>query len=203
MNDFESASRLRYAGGVYMPADISRRRFTVGEYHRMAEVGILRPEERVELIRGEIIRMSPIGPRHAAAVDSANRAFGRLVGDDAIVRVQGTAILDEFAAPEPDLLLLRPRHDFYVRKHPAAPDILLLVEVADSSLEYDSTVKAELYAIVGIQEYWIADLRHDRLLTYSDPSGDAYHANREFRRGDSLAPILLPNCRLNTDVFFL
>src|SRR5260221_18890 len=128
-----------------MPADISRRRFTTDEYYRMADVGILRPDERVELIFGEILKMSPIGPGPGLAVDSGTRTFVRLAGDDAIVRVQGTPILDEFAAPQPDLLLLRPRDDFYARQHPASSDILLLVEISDSSFEYDSTVKAELY----------------------------------------------------------
>jgi Uma2 family endonuclease len=185
-----------------MSSEITRRLFTVEECYRMVEVGILRPDERVELIRGEIIKMSPIGPRHGAAVDGANRAFVRLAGDDAIVRVQGTVVLDQLVAPEPDLVLLRPRDDFYVRKNPAGADILLIIEVADTSLDYDMTVKSALYAILGVPEYWVADLQNDRVLCYSDPEKDTehYRSVREFHRGDVLAPGLLPACLLKIDV---
>src|SRR4029453_1421558 len=111
-----------------MSTELHRRLFTVEDYYRMAEVGILHPEERVELIHGEILKMSPIGPRHQAPLDSPIRTIVPLVGNRAIVRVQGTAELDRFAAPQPDLALLRPRDDFYVHKHPAGSDILLIVE---------------------------------------------------------------------------
>lgn len=183
-----------------MAAEIQRRLFTINDCYKMVEVGILRPEERVELIHGEIVRMSPIGTRHSAVVDRANRAFVRLAGDNAIVRVQSTAVLDEFCAPEPDLALLRPRDDFYVHKHPAGPDILLIVEVADSSLEYDTSVKAEMYAILGVPEYWVVDLRNNRLLAYSDALKDCYRTVREFHRGETLAPQFLQDCRLAVDV---
>src|SRR5262245_15201178 len=182
------AVSVRYTGGEFMSAQIQRRLFTIDECYKMVEAGILRPDERVELIRGEIIRMSPIGTRHSAAVDRANRAFQRIAGDNAIVRVQSTTVLDPFCAPEPDVALLRPRDDFYVHKHPAGPDIFLVVDVADSSLEYDTTVKVEIYAILGVLEYWVADLRNNRLLVHSDPSGDAYTTIREFHRGDTIAP---------------
>lgn len=185
-----------------MSSELTRRLFTVDECYRMVEAGILRPDERVELIRGEIIKMSPIGPRHGAAVDGANRAFIRLAGDDAIVRVQGTVVLDQLVAPEPDLVLLRPRDDFYVKKNPGGPDILLIVEVADSSLDYDTNVKSALYAILGVAEYWVADLQNDRVLCYSDPVKDTEHYQtiREFHQGDILAPQLLPRCTMKADV---
>lgn len=168
----------------------------------MVEAGILRPDERVELIRGEIIKMSPIGPRHGAAVDGATRAFVRLAGDNAIVRVQGTVVLDQLVAPQPDLVLLKPREDFYVKKNPGGTDILLIVEVADSSLDYDTTVKPALYAILGVHEYWVADLQNDRVLCYSDPlkGTEHYQTVREFRQGDVLAPQLLPDCSLRANV---
>jgi Uma2 family endonuclease len=108
--------------------------------------------------------------------------------------------LDEFCAPEPDIALLRPREDFYAHKHPAGADILLIVEIADSSLEYDTSVKVELYSILGVPEYWVADLRNNRLLAYSDPQKDSYLTMREFHRGDVLAPQLLPDCRVSTDI---
>jgi Uma2 family endonuclease len=166
----------------------------------MVDVGVLRPEDRVELIRGEILQMSPIGPRHQAAVNGATRLMVRLAGDDAIVQPQGTVKLDQFSAPQPDFALLRPRDDFYKDKHPGPSDILLIIEVADSSLEYDTTVKVEFYAIMGIREYWVADLPNNRLLAYTDPIGDSYRTVREFSRGETLAPQLLPGCAVKLDV---
>jgi Uma2 family endonuclease len=183
-----------------MSAEMDRKLFTVDDYSRMEDAGILRPEDRVELIRGEIVKMSPIGPRHMAAVDKATRTFVRLAGDDAIVRIQGAVVLDRFSAPEPDLVLLQPRDDFYSTRHAGPPDILLIIEVADSSLAYDTTVKVELYAILKVPEYWVADLQSNRLLCYSEPQKDSYRCIREFHRGDMVAPLLLSNCRLNADV---
>jgi Uma2 family endonuclease len=186
-----------------MSSELTRRLFTVEECYRMAEVGILRPDERVELIRGElIVKMSPIGPRHGAAVDGANRAFVNLVGQNGIVRIQGTVVLDQLVAPEPDVVLLRPRDDFYVRKNPGGEDIFLIVEVADSSLDYDTSVKSALYAILGVPEYWVADLQNDRVLCYFDPEKgmEHYRTVREFHRGDVVAPQLLPDCQLQIDV---
>ena len=193
------AALLLYSEGA-MSTEIKRKLFTVNDCYRMSEVGILSPNDRVELIRGDIVLMSPIGPRHGASVDAATRAFVRLAGEDAIVRVQGTVVLDDFCAPQPDLVLLRPRSDFYVGKNPASPDIVLIVEVADSSLEYDNTSKKELYAILGIHEYWVADLRNNLLHVYRDPAGDSYQTAQALRAGDSVAPQLLPQCRIRVDV---
>lgn len=183
-----------------MGSEIRRRLFTVQDCLRMAEAGILLPDERVELIRGEILKMSPIGTRHGAAVDRANRALVRLAGDNAIVRVQGCVVLDDLCAPQPDLVLLKPKDDFYFKKNPGAADILLLIEVADSSLEYDTTVKKELYAILGVQEYWVADLVNNRLLIYLDPRDDSYTSARELHAGSTIAPRLLSACRIDVNV---
>ena len=166
----------------------------------MAETGILLPDERVELIRGEILKMSPIGTRHGAAVDRVNRALGRLAGDNAIVRVQGCVVLDDLCAPQPDIVLLKPRDDFYVRANTCSADIILLIEVADSSLEYDTTVKKDLYAILGVHEYWVADLVNHRLLVFHDPHNDSYTAAREFHAGDRIAPQLLQDCQIDVNV---
>jgi Uma2 family endonuclease len=184
-----------------MASQITRKLFTVDDCYKMSEVGILSPTERVELIGGEIILVSPPGPRHGAAVDRASRAFIKLVRDKAIVRTQGGVVLDRFAAPLPDLALLRPKADEYVAKNPGASDILLLVEVADSSLEFDTTVKLSMYAILGIREYWVADLAEDRLLVYSKPAGDSYQIEKELHRGNTIAPRALPHCRIAVDVF--
>ena len=183
-----------------MPAEITRRRFTIDDCYRMLEIGILRPDERVELIRGDLIQMSPIGSRHQAALIGGTRGLILAVGDKALVSPQGVVLLDRFSAPEPDFALLKPRDDCYANEHPRPSDILLIIEVADSSLEYDTTVKKELYAIVGVLEYWVADLRNDRVICYSDPQNDTYHTVREFHRADSIAPILLPDVPLKLDV---
>jgi Uma2 family endonuclease len=123
-----------------------------------------------------------------------------LVQDKAVVRVQGGVVLHKFAAPLPDIVLLRPRGKVYLERNPDASDILLLIEIADSSLELDTTVKLQLYAITGVPEYWVADLRHNRLLVYSDPQEDSYRSVQELHRGDTLAPSLLPDCRVPVDL---
>jgi Uma2 family endonuclease len=152
-----------------MAVEISRRLFTVHDYHRMVDAGILCEDDRVELIRGEILEMSPSGPRHSAAVLRATNKLTRFVGDRAIVGVHGSIRLGEYDEPQPDIYLLRPKDDFYASGHAGPSDILLIVEMADSSLEYDRTVKLQLYAETGISEYWIADIRNDCLIAFSRP----------------------------------
>jgi Uma2 family endonuclease len=175
-----------------MPAEISRKLFSIVDCYRMADVGILSPLDRVELIHGEIFIMSPIGPHHGAVVDRTAQTIMQLMGDAVIVRTQGTVELDRFSAPQPDLALLLKRDDFYAQKHPGPADILLIIEVADSSLEYDTTVKAALFAISGIREYWVADLQNLRVICHTDPMRDAYRNVRELYRGDFVSPQLLP-----------
>jgi len=166
----------------------------------MAETGVLSPAEKVELINGELFLMSPPGPRHGAAVDRTAAAMIGLLKGKAIVRIQGGVVLDTYAAPLPDIALLVPRSDDYSTRNPAAADIFLIVEVSISSLEHDTAVKLALYAITGIREYWVADLSSNRLLVHTDPSGDSYRTVREFHRGDSVAPYLLPACRIPVDL---
>jgi Uma2 family endonuclease len=184
-----------------MSSNFTRKRFDSDTYLRMAETGILSPRDRVELIDGEILVMSPIGTRHGAAIAAAISTIGENIGKKALLWIQTTVVLDTFVVPEPDLALLKPREDFYSGKHPGARDILLIIEVADSSLEYDTTVKLGLYAILGIPEYWIVDLRNDRVLAYSFPEADRYRTQRELRRGDFVAPLAFPACELPVDAF--
>jgi Uma2 family endonuclease len=183
-----------------MSTDISRRLFTVDDYHRMGKAGILAEGDRVELIRGEILAMSPIGPPHCASVDRVVHAFFQTISGSAIVRAGGSVRLDQYSEPQPDIALLRPRDDFYASRHAGPRDILLIVEVAESSLEYDRTIKARLYADAGVPEYWIVDIRNDRVLVYSDPAGEAYRTVRECHRREQLALRLLPECRFDVDV---
>jgi Uma2 family endonuclease len=193
------AQPLRYAGGEFMAIEVSRRRFTVHDYHRMVDAGILCEDDRVELIRGEILLMSPIGPRHNAAILRGNQMLSRLVGDRAIVGVQGSVRLDEYDEPQPDLYLLRPKDDFYASGHAGPRDILLIIEVADSSLEYDQTIKLELYAETQVPEYWIADIRSERLIAYSEIHQSKYGVVREYSRGSNIAPRLLPELQIPVD----
>ena len=157
-----------------MTTQPQNRAFTVSEYYRMAEADILTEEDRVELIAGQIVAMSPIGSRHAACVDRLNSLLHsqpRLAG---IVRVQSPIALDAYSEPEPDLVLLRPRADFYAAAHPSATDVLLAVEVADTSVDYDHEVKLPLYAQAGLPEVWLIDLQKSRIEVYARPQGDAY-----------------------------
>jgi Uma2 family endonuclease len=140
----------------------------------MARAGILRPGDRVELIEGEIIDMAPIGSRHAAAVKRIARALDRSIGEGAIVSVQNPVRLDQFSEPQPDIALLRPRADFYAGAHPGAADVLLIVEVADSSLGYDRDNKLPLYAHHGIPEVWLVDVENRNFTVYREPQPDGY-----------------------------
>src|SRR5439155_14857700 len=149
---------LRYFVGALMSTQITKRLFTTRDYHRMGETGILTPEDHVELIYGEILAMSPIGSPHGAGVDRANREFVRITGDKAIVRVQGAVELNDYNEPQPDIVLLRPKDDFYYGRQPGPGDIFLIVEIADSSLAFDRNIKAKLYAEMGVPEYWLADI---------------------------------------------
>jgi len=177
-----------------MSVEVIKRRFTVDDYHRMAQTGILLPDDRVELIDGEVVAMSPIGSRHSACIDRATRALVILLMDRAIVRVQSSVRLNRYNEPEPDLVLLRPQADFYASRIPGPADIFLIIEVAESSVDYDREVKAPLYAGAGVPEYWLADLNTRQLVGYSDPADGAYRTLRHHSPGESLAPVLLPEC---------
>jgi Uma2 family endonuclease len=185
-----------------MAAELTRRRFTADEYLAMGEAGILRAEDRVELIDGDIVAMSPIGRRHVAVVSRLTRTFIERLGDRAIVQPQGSLRLDWSTEPQPDLALLRPRDDFYATgARPTPDDILLLVEIADSSLRYDLTVKAALYARHGIREYWVIDLNSDTLIRHTDPAGDAYSSVQPIMTATPFAPFALPHAAMNlTDI---
>lgn len=166
--------------------------FTTAEYHRMGETGILRPTDRVELIEGEILRMSPIGRRHAACVDRLNELFSRRLGGRVIVRVQNPVVLDRHSEPEPDVTLLRRRPDFYSDRHPGPRDVLLLVEVVDSSAGYDRSLKIPLYARREIAEVWLVDEAKECIEVYRGPTLRVYREQLELGRGSRLAARAVP-----------
>lgn len=171
----------------------TRKRFTVQEYYRMAEAGILDPNVRTELIDGEVILMPPMGDPHAGNVDRGNAVLNRLLGDVAVIRVQSHVQLDEHQQPEPDLAVLRPRADFYTNGPPTPPDIFLIMEVADTTLRYDRRTKGPLYARAGIPEYWLHDVNAATLTVFRDPSPDGYRSEQTLRRGDRIAPLAFPD----------
>jgi Uma2 family endonuclease len=175
-----------------MSAPVVRHRFTVADYHRMAETGILREDDPVELIEGEILEMTPIGRRHQASVDRLNDLFARGLGDRAIVRVQGSIRLNEYSEPEPDLVLLRRRADFYADQDAGPADVWLVVEVADSSLPYDRDVKAALYARAGIPEFWLVDVNGRSVTVYREPGPDAFSSEFVVQGDDRLSPWAFP-----------
>jgi len=151
-----------------------KRRFTVHEFQRMGEAGILGEDDRVELIDGEIVTMPPIGPRHASCVRRLVAMLSPLVGSSAIVDVQNPLRLGEHAEPQPDVVLLKPRPDYYRRSHPGPGDVLLVVEVADTSGEYDRGVKVPEYARAGVAEVWVIDLSGGLIEIYRRPVGGEY-----------------------------
>ncbi len=175
----------------------TRRRINVDEYYAMAEAGILAPHERVELIDGEIITMSPIGNEHAASVDTITDFLVPLVTGRAIVRVQSHLRLDEQNQSEPDLMLLKRREDYYRYRAPGPTDVLLLVEVSDSSLAFDRSVKLALYARFNVPEVWIENIPDRVVEAYTNPVEGQYTESRIYRPGETITPGAFPDVSLS------
>ena len=170
--------------------EITRRRFTVHEYHRMAEAGILHEDDRVELIEGDIVEMTPIGSRHAMCVIRLTRLLVPLLEEEAFVSPQNPVRLSERLEPQPDLAVLRVRD--YTGSLPGPEDVLFLVEVSDATLSYDRKVKLPLYARAGIPEVWIVNLENEAVERHTEPTEDGYRLARRTRRGERLEPVALP-----------
>lgn len=176
-----------------------RRRITRALYHRMAECGLIEPEAHVELLNGEIVDMSPIGPRHLSVTDKLTHFFVPRVGDAFICRNQGSQATSEISEPEPDFQLLRARDDFYSGAHPTADEVALVVEVAQSSLRKDVGPKMRIYAAAGIPEYWVVDLVTRQVIVHLHPERDAaeYREVTSFDDTATIAPVAAPDCRLD------
>jgi hypothetical protein len=179
-----------------MPVQVLRRSFTVEEYHRMVQAGILGEDDRVELLEGEIVEMAPIGSRHASCVDRLTHLLVRQLAEKAIIRVQNPVRLGERSEPQPDLALLRPRPDFYAKAHPGPGDILLLVEVAEATIGVDREVKLPLFARAGVPEVWLVDLSGECIEVYRKPTPQGYQEVRQVRRGERVAPQAFPDLGL-------
>ncbi len=158
----------------------------------MADAQVFSEDDRVELLEGEIIEMAPIGSRHAACVDRLTQVFALALGEEAIVRVQNPLRLSEHSEPQPDLAVLRPRHDFYATAHPSPPDALLVVEVAETSAGADREIKIPLYARSGVAEAWLIDLQAHVVEVHRDPSPQGYRDQHRFQRGQTLSPRAVP-----------
>jgi Uma2 family endonuclease len=177
----------------------TRHRFTVDEYEQMIEFGILGENNRVELIRGEVVDKMPIGDRHVACVNRLNRLLSRRVGDRAIVSIQNPVRFPD-SEPEADATLLRPREDFYDSGKPRPADVLLLIEVADTSLLVDRDEKRPLYANAGIVEYWIVNLNDDNIEVHRQPRPDGTYADVQTKRRSAHLDIAaLPGVTLAVD----
>ncbi|HQZ72235.1 MAG TPA: Uma2 family endonuclease [Anaerolineae bacterium] len=176
-----------------------RRRFSIDDYYRMAESGVIAPDERTELLDGQVVFQMTINARHAGCVNRLNQFLSRQLIDRAIVAVQNPLRLGPYSEPQPDIALLRPREDSYDRSHPHPEDVLLLIEVADSSLDLDRRVKMPLYAAAGIAEVWLIDLANDAVEVYRDPDARGYRQLQRSSRGSSLTALLLPDMQVGID----
>jgi len=182
-----------------MAVQLLKRLFTVDEYHAMARAGILSEDDRVELIEGEVVQMAPIGNRHAACVRRLNDLFHRHLADTVLVDVQNPLRLSAHSEPQPDIVLLRRREDFYADVTPTPTDALLVIEVADSSAIYDREIKAPLYAQWRVAELWVVDLVREVIESFRVPSPQAYQQIVQFQRGQVIAPQAFPDVQLSVD----
>lgn len=169
-----------------MSVQLARHWFTVAQFNRMGETGILAADDRVELIEGEIVEMSPIGKRHAACIGRLTNLFGRQLSDEAIVWIQNPIILDNYSEPQPDVALLRWRDDFYERSLPGPRDVMLVIEVSDTTVESDRQVKLPLYARAGIPEVWLVNLPDAELEIYAQPVAGEYRTRARAGRNEEV-----------------
>jgi Uma2 family endonuclease len=177
-----------------MSTDIARKRMRidVNRYQKMVAAAVLTPEDKIELINGEMLEMAPLGLKHISVLNRLTKLFVLGVGDAGVVGPGCPVDVDEFSEPEPDLCVLRARADFYAGKIPEAADVLLLIEVSDSSLAFDLGVKRALYARAGIPEYWIADVPGRAMRVFREPQGEEYLEQTQHPAGSSVSPLAFP-----------
>jgi Uma2 family endonuclease len=178
-------------------ADLFLKRWTVDDYHRMISSGILTPDDRVELLDGQIVEMAPQDPPYASRIDDGGDYLKALFANRAKVRVQLPITLAPGSEPEPDFAIVRIDENRYRDRHPQPQDVLLLIEVADSTLRRDRTYKADIYAKAGIGEYWIVDIKKRQVVVLQDPQAGVYQSERTFTQNDQIAPLLLPDVLIN------
>ncbi len=165
---------------------VAKRLINREEYYKMAEVGILKPEDRVELINGEIIEMSPIGSRHAAAVRRMARVLSKYLNEKVAISIQSPVVLNDLTEPEPDIAIVEFREDDYAAAHPDAGDVKLVIEVSDSTLDYDLTTKSNLYAAAGIAVYWVVNIDNNIIQRFSKPANGRYEEIDNYTADDEI-----------------
>lgn len=175
---------------------VEARKFTVGDYHKMADAGLFAEDERVELIEGTVYAMTPIGKRHAAILGQLNTLLAGSLAGRAVVWMQNPLPLPPHGEPEPDLLLLKAAPDFYASQPPSPTDVLLLVEVSDSSLGFDRTVKLPMYASAGIEECWTVNPIDNQTELYREPRGRRYESRQVLPFGQALTPLHFPEVEI-------
>lgn len=175
-------------------------RVNVDQFHRMIDAGVFGDGDRVELIDGEMRDMTPIGPPHRGTTDTLNMLFTPPLAGVAIISVQGPLMLDDGTEVYPDLMILKRRDDCYARSNPTAEDVLLVIEVADSSLALDTGVKLAKYARAGVRRYWIADIPHRTLHEYRDPDRFGGRYRQLHSRGEGSLVIAIEGVEIPVDI---
>ena len=171
---------------------VSKKLFTVEEFQRICDIDLFPPDSRFELIRGEIIEMPNPTRRHSGRVNKLNRVFTSRLGESAIVCIQNGMFVNEMSEPKPDVVICKPLEELFGPFEPAPEDVLLLVEISDTSLRYDTRIKAPLYAEGGIPEYWLLNIPDDTLEVRTDPAGREYRRTEFYKRGQTITPQKLP-----------
>jgi Uma2 family endonuclease len=185
-----------------MVVQLLRHQFTVKQFHKMAESGILSENDRVELIRGEMIDMSPIGTRHAGCVNRLVNLLIQLLGKKIVLAAQNPVELNEISEPQPDIALLKPCPDFYRNSHPQPEDIFLIIEVADTTVKYDRQVKIPLYAEANIPEVWLIDVNQEMIEVYRHPVQGIYQDMQTLEKNQSLSILAFPDVSINVSEIF-
>ena len=178
---------------------VTKKLFTTDEYQRILDAGILPPDQRFELIRGEIIEMPRPRGRHVGRVNRLTRLFTSKIGELAIISVQNPMYLDDFSEPKPDVAVLKPLEEFFGAFIAEPEDVLFLVEISDTTIRYDTNIKVPLYAKAGIREYWILDINQDVLMVLTEPAEGEYRRQETFRRGQTIHPQALPDITFLVD----
>lgn len=180
-------------------ASLPHRKFSVEDYHRFIEMGIFKPEERIELWEGEFVEMSPIGKRHAGIVAGMTAYLNHLFFRKFVVWSQNPIILNDFSEPQPDVCVLEGRDDFYRNENATAKDVLLAMEVSDSTVKYDRDIKFPKYAENGIAESWLIDLENDRIEIHTQPTKNGYRLVKILHRGDIAESTVFEEIKIAVD----
>jgi Uma2 family endonuclease len=179
--------------------EVSRDLLTVDEYYRLFEAGMFDEDDRIELIEGEIIQMSPIGSHHAGSINRLTMLLSNRLSGRAVISIQNPLRLSDYSEPVPDVLVLKQRSDYYAMSHPKPYDVFLLIEVADSSIQYDRYVKVSLYARHSVPEVWIVDLTQGKIEVYRTPEKNNYMECIVYERDHVISPLAFPDIKFRVD----